>query len=282
MKKKRIIILGSNSFVAINVKRKLEKLNVNCVCFTRQNLDLTKNSSISILRKTIKKNDYIFFAAAKAPVKNIDMLIYNLKMLKIISEGIKFSIIKKFIYLSSDAVYQDTKKKITEKTKIAPVSYHGIMHQLREIYLEKIFKNKTCFIRPTLIYGPSDPHNGYGPNLFLRKIKRKKPVTLFGKGEEKRDHIFIDDVSYFISELIVNNFFGKINLATGKVNSFLSIAKVINSLNHKKKKILFIKRNGPMPHLGLRSFNNKKLLSLFPKFRFKSLFVILKKISMEY
>ena len=56
------------------------------------------------------KNDYILLAAAKAPVKNVDMLIYNLKMLKTISNSIPKDKIKKFVYLSSDAVYADTKK----------------------------------------------------------------------------------------------------------------------------------------------------------------------------
>ena len=38
-------------------------------------------------------------------------------------------------------------------------------------------------LRPTLVYGENDPHNGYGPNMFLRLAKnaRKK----FGYGTRK-------------------------------------------------------------------------------------------------
>ena len=49
-------------------------------------------------------------------------------------------------------------------------------------------------MRPTLIYGKKDPHNGYGPNKFLRKISSNQNIDLFGKGEERRDHVYIEDV----------------------------------------------------------------------------------------
>ena len=77
-------------------------------------------------------------------------------------------------------------------------------------------------------------------------------------------------MSYFISKLIINKFYGHINLATGQVHSFYSIAKKIVSIYGKNSKIKFIKRIGPMPHLGLRSFNISKLKKLFPKYKINS------------
>ena len=66
-----------------------------------------------------------------------------------------------------------TQKKITENSLIAPNSLHGQMHLIRENYLTDIFQEKMCIIRPTLVFGPNDPHNGYGPNKFIRDIKKK-------------------------------------------------------------------------------------------------------------
>lgn len=270
MKKKRVIILGSGGFISSNIEKELTKKNIEVLSFSRTKLDLSKYNNANVLKKIIRKNDYIFFAAAKAPVKNIDMLIYNLKMLKIISGSIIKNKIKKFVYLSSDAVYADTKKKITEKSIVAPNSLHGQMHLIREDYLQNIFQEKMCIIRPTLVFGPDDPHNGYGPNKFARDIKNRNTINLFGKGEERRDHIFINDLSHLVSRLIINNFYGNINLATGQVHSFYSIAKKIISIYGKNSKIKFIKRNGPMPHLGLRSFKISKLKKLFPKYKINS------------
>ena len=270
MKNKRVIILGSKGFISSNIEKELRKKNIEVLSFPRTKLDLINHNNINMLKKIIKKNDYILLAAAKAPVKNVDMLIYNLKMLKTISGSIIKDKIKKFVYLSSDAVYADTKKKITEKSIVAPNSLHGQMHLIRENYLLNIFQEKMCIVRPTLVFGPDDPHNGYGPNKFVRDIKKKNSINLFGKGEERRDHIFIDDLSYFISRLIINKFYGHINLATGQVHSFYSIAKKIVSIYGKNSKIKFIKRSGPMPHLGLRSFNISKLKKLFPKYKINS------------
>ena len=55
-------------------------------------------------------------------------------------------------------------------------------------------KAPLAILRPTLIYGEKDPHNGYGPNQFRRKANKGEAITLFGEGEERRDHVAIDDV----------------------------------------------------------------------------------------
>ena len=77
-------------------------------------------------------------------------------------------------------------------------------------------KSKLLIIRPTLIYGPGDPHNGYGPNRFMRLAIVNKNIELFGKGEEVRDHIHIDDVGKIISMLILRRVVGILNLVTSR------------------------------------------------------------------
>ena len=57
-------------------------------------------------------------------------------------------------------------------------------------------------LRPTLIYGLEDTHNGYGPNQFLKKSKAKESNKIIWKREERRDHVFIDDVTKIIFECI--------------------------------------------------------------------------------
>ena len=61
------------------------------------------------------------------------------------------------------------------------------MHLTREQILQKRFGQKLCILRPTLIYGKEDNHLGYGPNQFYQKSREGKSITLFGKGEEKRE-----------------------------------------------------------------------------------------------
>ena len=55
---------------------------------------------------------------------------------------------------------------MSEISKAEPNSLHGYMHLVREIIFKKYFKNKLLILRPTLIYGVEDNHQGYGPIYF--------------------------------------------------------------------------------------------------------------------
>ena len=235
----------------------------------RKKIDLKKKQSIKKLLKIVKEKDVIFFAAAEAPVKNENMLLNNLIMAKNMCEVLKKKKPSFFLYLSSDAVYSDTKKKIHEDSLTVPDSLHGIMHLTREKMFENLIKSKLCIVRPTLVYGDGDPHNGYGPNRFIRLIKEKEKISLFGKGEELRDHVWINDVSKAISKLIIKRKTGKFNLVTGKIISFDNIAKQIIKVIGKKSKIFYQRRKGPMPHGGFRAFKNSRFEKIYPKFKFK-------------
>ena len=265
----KIIILGAGGFISGNVENFLQKSNVRLLSLPRKKIDLKKKQSIKKLLKIVKEKDVIFFAAAEAPVKNENMLLNNLIMAKNMCEGLKKKKPSFFLYLSSDAVYSDTKKKIHEDSLTVPDSLHGIMHLTREKMFENLIKSKLCIVRPTLVYGDGDPHNGYGPNRFIRLIKEKEKISLFGKGEELRDHVWINDVSKAISKLIIKRKTGKFNLVTGKIISFDNIAKQIIKVTGKKSKIFYQKRKGPMPHGGFRAFKNSRFEKIYPKFKFK-------------
>ena len=176
--------------------------------------------------------------------------------------------INKFVYLSSDAVYKDTKSPINEKTEAVPTTLHGLMHVTRERIFSSFFYKKMLVVRPTLIYGENDPHNGYGPNSFIRLAKKNLNIKLFGKGEERRDHININTVVILILDLIKKDKFGVFNLCSGSVISFNNLAKKIIKIIGSKSKIIYTKRVGPMHHLGLRQFDIKKLKKI--KFKHES------------
>ena len=54
------------------------------------------------------------------------------------------------------------------------------MHLTREIILRNKFKKILCILRPTLIYGMGDSHNGYGPNRFINLAVKNKSISIFG------------------------------------------------------------------------------------------------------
>ena len=152
--------------------------------------------------------------------------------------------IDQLIYISSDAVYADIKGKITEKTVTSPNSFHGLMHMTRELMLKNKFKKLLCILRPTLIYGLGDTHNGYGPNRFVGLATKNKPMLIFGNGEERRDHIFVDDLVKIIAKCLEKKALGILNLVSGKVYSFKYLAKLIIAETKSNSKMIKIKRKG--------------------------------------
>ena len=268
MTQKRIVFVGSGSFIAVNVIKELKNYNYKIIKLPRSLVDLEKKSSIKKIDKLIKDNDRIFFAAGQVPVKNNKMFLKNINMIQNFSKAINNKKINHFFYLSSDAVYSDLMKPLTELSKKKPDNHHGLMHLLRENIIKKTFsKSKITIFRPTLVYGIDDPHNGYGPNKFIRLAKNKNNIKLFGNGEERRDHIFIGDLSKLICKCINKNLIGEFNLATGLLYSFMDISKIIQ-IKYTDIKILTSIRKGLMPHNGYRSFNINKINFISKNFKF--------------
>lgn len=263
LKPSRVVILGAKGFVSGKVSEILKKNKIKILEIRRKDIDLTDNNSIRKIEEKIKKNDTIFFAAAQAPVKNEEMFSKNILMCKNVCFALKKKNISHFVYLSSDAVYSDSKHKIKENFETKPDNLHGMMHLTREQIFQNYIALPFLIVRPTLIFGDGDPHNGYGPNRFKKLIIDNKDINLFGKGEEKRDHIHINDVAKIIYLAIVYKTIGKLNVVSGRVRSFYEIAKKLRKMYNPNLKIIFNKRVGKMPHNGFRPLDNNMLRKLY-------------------
>jgi nucleoside-diphosphate-sugar epimerase len=270
----KIAIVGESGFLASRIINEAKNKKIKIKTFSKKNFNLFEKTSIKKLSTKIKIYDRIIFCAAIAPVKNLSELNDNLVMLNNFLCNIENLEEKYFLYISSDAVYKDTKQFITEKSDTdLNGSFHGMMHLFRENILKKIFLNTVnlCIVRPTLVYGPQDPHNGYGPNKFIRDFLNKKDIYLFGKGEEKRDHVFVDDLAKVVVRLTALKEKGIFNIASGQVLSFNKISKLIKNKLRSPNKIFFTQRKGKLHHLGLRKFDITKLNKFNKKFKMTKL-----------
>ena len=148
---KRIVFIGSDSFIAKNVISELSKYKYQIIKINRKKVDLEKENLKSKLSKYIKDGDKIFFAAGRVPAKDEKMLLQNIKIIENFTLALNHIRISHFFYLSSDAVYSDSMKKLNEKSKTNPNSFHGLMHLTREAYIKKIIKIvKLLFLDPPL------------------------------------------------------------------------------------------------------------------------------------
>jgi UDP-glucose 4-epimerase len=259
----RVVLIGSSGIISKNLQKKLKIQKIDHLVIGSKNINLLKPKSHILLKKKLKRNDTVVFIAAEAPVKNEKMLINNLIMSSTLVMASKNKVLRQVIYISSDAVYADNNKKIDEKSITAPDSFHGLMHLSREKVFQSHFNKNLLILRPTLIYGKEDSHLGYGPNKFLSLALKKLPISIFGNGEEKRDHVYIDYLINIIFRCINRKALGILNLVSGEVNDFRYIAETIQKKLYIKKRIIKLKRNSPMPHNGYRAFNTKRLKSFF-------------------
>ena len=134
--------------------------------------------------------------------------------------------------------------------------------------LKQVCNVPMAILRPSLIYGAEDTHNGYGPNQFLRLALAGKGITLFGEGEEQRDHVYVEDVVNILLLVILHCSEGVINVATGSVVSFWKIAQMVSEYFNPNIIINTIPRVGPMPHNGYRPFDPSSCLTAFPEFNY--------------
>jgi nucleoside-diphosphate-sugar epimerase len=262
-----VVILGAGGFVASATHRRLDELAVPVLALPRAALDLTDRASVARLVELLRPEDTLLFVAANAPVKNEAMLLTNLRMGAAVCDALQRVPVRHVVYISSDAVYADSQKPLTERSCAQPGSLHGVMHLAREVMLANAYGGALCFVRPTLIYGPADPHNGYGPNRFMRLAALGEDIILFGEGEERRDHVWIDDVTRVVTRVVLQGSSGVINVAVGEVVSFSDVAKLATRLMGTGTQVRSSPRVGPMPHNGLRPFDVSGLLEAFPDFR---------------
>lgn len=259
-----ILIIGANGFIGNAISYELHKnFQIHLTKLGRDQLDLSTDKILSPLLPG--QFDVIVFAAARAPAKNFHDYLINLKIVNNFIALVKEFNFKYILNISSDAVYPDTKVPITEDLCPRPNTFHGLMHFSRELMLDASFPNKVGHLRSTLVYGLNDPHNGYGPNKFLRLALKNLPITINGNGEELRDHIYIDDIAKIACVMIDKSYLGPLNAASGLPITFAEIGNIIKNLVPNCT-IQYARRESPIPHDGVRIFNISKLYELYPEY----------------
>jgi nucleoside-diphosphate-sugar epimerase len=146
-----------------------------------------------------------------------------------------------------------------------------------------------CILRLTAVYGPGDTHNAYGPNRFVRDALGRGRIVLFGKGEERRSHVYVDDAAEIIGRALLHRSSGTLNVAQRRALTYQQVADEVTRLVGKPVEIVYAPRTVPTIHrpykptqvfrfiynLGRpigpvvhRTFLNSALFAAFPDFQF--------------
>ena len=227
-------------------------------------VDLLGYECVRQVGELVEDGDDIIFSAGLTPGKasGFDLAKQNNEMVQNVLMALNGVCVRHVVYISSDAVYSFDESLIDETTPTCPDTIYGISHLFREWLLKEHFNpTKLTILRPCAIYGYLDTHNSYGVMRFVRQAESDAEISLFGNGEELRDHVHHDDVASIINNAIIHKKSGIYNVATGEALSFYDIADFIIQNCRKSVKIKRQPRVIPIRH---RHALAQKLISTFP------------------
>ena len=278
--KKKILVVGGSGFLGTNIILKLKnKRNmITSTYFKSKNFHRTKNvkylhgdlRNFDFCKKITRSADIVFMCAAVTsgaediennPMIHVnDNVRMNVNIIKAASENN----VKKFVFISSNIVYPNSRKPMSENDvnysffeKYFNVAWMKVFSEkLCEMYKDKM---KILIVRPANLYGPYDkfdPKKSKVIPSLIRKFHYKKTVKVWGRGNDIKDFMFIDD---FVNALILitNKFktFMIINIASGSSIKLTKIIKILKKF-YKKNQIVYDKKKPSM--VPIRRININK------------------------
>ena len=268
-KPSRVVLLGARGFIASTLLKQLESASMEVLALGSQELDLLSPNASFALASQLRPGDALVMLSAITPDKGRDTATFmnNLTMMQAVCTAIEQQPISHLVYFSSDAVYGLKESVISEASPVAPQDLYGAMHLSRELMARALTGIPTAILRLTMVYGPEDTHSSYGPNRFFRAAEKDQKITLFGGGEELRDHIHVEDVAALTINCLCDKFTGLLNIATGVSTSFYDAAKLVAQQFEGVEVVTTPRAN----LITYRHYNVSNIIKAFPRFRFTSL-----------
>ena len=265
---RRTVILGAGGFLGKALLASLGKLGADTLALTRADIDLTTRGAGEALSDRLEADDALVFLSALTPDKGRgpEALQKNIAMAAAVSTAIGHRPPSHLVYISSDAVYPFSAGLVSETSAAAPFDLYGVTHLAREIMMREAAGDvPVAILRPTIVFGPGDTHNSYGPNRLRRMARDTGKITLFGNGEETRDHIYINDVVSLCLQTLMYRSHGLLNLVSGESISYLDLAQIIAGNFDGSVAVEGTPRANEITH---RHYDTTNLYKSFPEFKF--------------
>jgi UDP-glucose 4-epimerase len=154
----------------------------------------------------------------------------------------------RLIYASSAAVYgADAPLPCSDELPLpqAPLSPYALDKANNERYADlyhRLFGIKSLGLRYFNVYGTrqmaSSPYSGV-ISKFIEWYQNKKPITIFGDGQQSRDFIHVQDVAQANWLAVQNDYCGILNIATGVPETLLNLLSYIEEAGGHKAQVEF-------------------------------------------
>lgn len=236
---RRIVILGHNGFVGTHLAtffgKKYQKVEV--IGLSLPDFDLGRKKDLERLSALFSQDVVLIVCAAikRQFGDSLESFRNNVEIIANLCGLLRDNPVKSVVYFSSAAVYGEdvVHGTISEDSPVCPTSFYGISKYASECILRKTVidhgNGSLVILRPTLIYGPGDLGETYGPVGFVKKALRNETITLWGDGNEYREFIYVDDVIGIINALIISDYSGTLNVVAGKSYTFRDVLTEVSN-----------------------------------------------------
>lgn len=238
----KVVVLGAEGFVGKNLvgdlQRKYDLISSDIYPQgTGKHYVKSDARNIDELKVVLKDCDVVIDLIANNLVASFDQVVENARVniigLLNILEAARINGVKKIIFPSaSSMIGLANKNPVPENHPALPKTPYGVTKLASEHYLriyKELYGIDSVIFRFFNIYGPHQL-NGVIPSIIL-KMKKNEPITIFGKGDQIRDYVFIKDISPFFDKAISSNVVDNLtlNMGTGKGSSVIDVVNQIST-----------------------------------------------------
>ncbi|HUZ85072.1 MAG TPA: NAD-dependent epimerase/dehydratase family protein [Gaiellales bacterium] len=104
----------------------------------------------------------------------------------------------RFVFSSSNAPLGAAAQPASERLPIAPLSPYGASKAVGEAYCSAFhgaYGMDAVAVRFSNAYGPRSAHKGNVIPLFIRSIRDRRELVVYGDGSQTRDFVFVTDLA---------------------------------------------------------------------------------------
>jgi len=257
----KVLVTGSNGNLAKSITR--NSVNHDFQLISRSEWNNIENVSFDGV-------DVIIHCAynLKESIKDNPSGILNSNIVStaVLLEKAKEYNVKRFIFISSCAVYGDS-STTKESLACVPKSFNGLTKKINEELIFEFCKNTSIsanVLRVFNLYGGDDHFSVV--NWIMKSAKENSSFNLNNDGISQRDFVHVDDVSKVVLKVIEDNVDHKVlNVGTGLSTSIKDIVSRVQS----KMPVNINKTNFPEVEYSradtdlLRTFYKDKFVNLF-------------------
>jgi UDP-glucose 4-epimerase len=256
----RVLITGGAGFIGSTIAKELASKNVEVVVLDNLSsgyrINIDGHPCIKLVEEDVRDRaavdaamadvDTVFHLAASVGNKrSIDQPVNDAEINVIgtlrILEAARKAGVRKVVMSSSAGIFGELKTlPIREDHPAEPDSPYGASKLCAEkegLAYAKLYGMEVVCLRYFNVYGPGQRFDAYGNviPIFVFKMLRGEPLTIFGDGEQTRDFVNVRDVAQAnIKAAMISGVTGAFNIGSGtriSINALVEQLRIASGLN---------------------------------------------------